>query len=264
MVQEHNQQAAQMWSHGGRDYDFISFGISDALAHAAQRLWPRPGEKILDVATGTGWSARNLATLGAEVTGIDIADDLLEAARELSAHIDPGISYQHADAEALPFDDASFDAVVSTFGVMFAPNQEQAASELARVCKSKGRIVLTTWGPGDYAAHFFALVGKHSGAPRPEVSPLEWGRPERVETLLGEHFDLDCSMETTTFFAPDGKSIWGKFSVGFGPIRTLIDGLEKDALAAFRDDFIAFHEGYWSGNGLRIDREYLLTTGVRR
>ena len=144
MAQKHNQQAAKMWGHGGSAYDFISFGISDALAHATQRMWPEPGEKILDVATGTGWSARNLASLGARVTGIDIADDLLEAARALSAHIDPEISYQHADAEALPFDDASFDGVVSTFGVMFAPNQEQAASELARVCRPGGRLVLTT------------------------------------------------------------------------------------------------------------------------
>ncbi len=264
MVQEHNQQAAQMWSHGGRAYDFISFGISDALAHAAQRLWPEPGEKILDVATGTGWSARNLASLGAKVTGIDIADDLLEAARALSAHIEPKISYEHADAEALPFGDASFDAVVSTFGVMFAPNQERAASELARVCKPRGRIALATWGPGDYAAQLFALVGKHSGAPPPEVSPLEWGVPERVEALLGTHFDLDCSVEMTTFFAPDGKAVWSKFAVGFGPIRTLIDNLDDASLAAFREDFVAFHEKYRSGNGLRIDRKYLLTMGVRR
>lgn len=263
MVQEHNQQAASMWSHGGREYDFVSFGISDALAHATQRLWPQRGEKILDVATGTGWSARNAASLGAHVIGVDIADDLLEAARALSAHIEPAIAFQHGDAEALPFEDASFDGVVSTFGVMFAPNQEKAAAELARVCRPGGRLVLTTWGLGDYAAEFFTLVGRHSGAPPPEVSPLDWGRQERVGELLGKHFDLECSKEITSFIAPNGEAVWNKFSVGFGPIRVLTESLGEEGLAAFRDDFIAFHEKYRRGKALRIDREYLLTSGTR-
>ena len=86
------------------------------------------------------WSARNAAYLGASVVGVDIADHLLEAARTLSAHVKPPIDFRHADAEALPFDEASFDAVVSTFGVMFAPNQDAAAGELLRVCRSGGTL----------------------------------------------------------------------------------------------------------------------------
>ncbi len=266
MVQKHNQPAAHVWNQGGRDYDFVSFNISDALVHAAQRLWPRPGENILDVATGTGWSARNAAFLGANVTAVDIADDLLDAARDLAAHIKPEIAFRSADAEALPFDDHSFDGVISTFGVMFAGNPDQAAAELARVCRPGGRLVLTTWDPdpNDFASRFFSLIGKYSDGPPPTPSPLDWGRPERVKELLGAHFDLDCSSEVTTFFAPDGEAIWDKFSVGFGPIRLLAERLSGEQRSALRADFINFCEGYRTKGELRFDRKYLLTTGIRR
>lgn len=264
MAEKHNQQAAAAWSRGGSDYNLIAFGVSDALAHAVQRLWPRPGERILDVATGTGWSARNAALLGAQVIGVDIADDLLAAARAISAHIEPAIDFQHGDAEALPFPDERFDGVISTFGVMFAPNQEQAAFELARVCKPGGRLVLTTWGPSDLITEFFAIIGKYSGQPPPEVSPLVWGQPDRVEELLGRDFELDCRTETSTFFAPDGEAMWQMFSRGFGPIRALAERLSEEDRAAFRQDVIDFHEEYRAGDVLRFDREYLLTSGIRR
>lgn len=123
----------------------MSFAVSDALAHAAQRLNARAGERILDVATGTGWSARNVARTGAAVTGVDISGELLLAARELSGHLRPPIDFRQGDAECLPFDDGAFDGVISTFGVMFAVNQARAATELARVCRSGGRLALATW-----------------------------------------------------------------------------------------------------------------------
>src|SRR5215813_2683610 len=121
--------AAAMWGRGGKDYDEVSFAISDALAHAAQRLNACAGERILDVATGTGWSARNVARRGARVTGVDISPELLAAAADLSGHIRPPIEFRVADAERLPFDVGAFDGVVSTFGVMFAIDQAAAAAE---------------------------------------------------------------------------------------------------------------------------------------
>ena len=93
---------------------------------------------------------------------------------------------------------------------------------------------------------------------------MEWGLSERVEELLGKDFVLECSTERTDFFAPDGEAIWNMFSAGFGPIRALIQGLSDERLAAFREDFIAFHEEYRRGKFLRFDREYLLTSGLRR
>lgn len=182
----HHQVAASLWSLGGENYDEISFGVSDALAHAAQRLAPKADEQILDVATGTGWSARNVARAGARVTAVDIAADLLTAARELSAHVRPPIAFQLADAESLPLADGRFDGVISTFGVMFAWNHEKAAAELARVCRKGGRLVLATWTREGAVAKFFSIVGKHSGAPPPPVSPL--GRSRLCEIAAGPRF----------------------------------------------------------------------------
>src|SRR5262245_2540736 len=119
-VLAHHRVAAEIWGQGGAAYDIISFGLSDALAHATQRLNPKPGHSVLDIGTGTGWTARNVARLGARVTATDIAAPLLEAARDLSGPLADRITFRQADAESLPFGDAEFDGVISTFGVIFA------------------------------------------------------------------------------------------------------------------------------------------------
>ena len=111
------------------------------------RLAPSPGQRILDVATGTGWASRRVAAYGAEVIGIDIAERLLDAARELADEQNFAIDYKTADAEDLPFPDDSFDGVISTFGVMFASDQEAAIRELARVCKPGARLAVAAWRP---------------------------------------------------------------------------------------------------------------------
>src|SRR5262245_3515244 len=157
-VLAHHEPAAAMWGRGGKGYDEISFAISDALAHAAQRLNARAGERILDVATGTGWSARNVARRGAIVTAVDVSSELLAAA----AHIRPPIEFRLADAEQLPFGDGVFDGVISTFGVMFATNQTTAAAELGRMCRSGGRLSLATWAPQGAVAEFFQVIAQHS------------------------------------------------------------------------------------------------------
>lgn len=266
MVQEHNKIAAGLWDKGGLGYDFISFSISDALSLSAQALWPQKGERILDIATGTGWSARNVAYLGANVTGIDIANDLLDAARSLSEHVKPAITYKHADAESLPFDDGFFDGVISTFGIMFAGDHGAAAKELSRVCRPGGRIVLATWPPGQesFVARMFGIVAKHGNSPPPKVSPLEWGRSEYVSSLLQAEFQLQFSEEVSKLISPNGTEIWNKFYEGFGPVRLLADKLEPSKLEAFRDDFIKLHDEFKIDNQLRIDRKFLMTTGVRK
>lgn len=263
-IQVHNQPAAALWTQGGSAYDEISFQVSDSLAHAVQRLWPMAGDKVLDVATGTGWSARNAARWGASVTAVDIGEDLLAAARELAAHVTPTIDFQLADAEKLPFDDAAFDRVISTFGVMFAGNHEAAAGELARVCKPAGRMVLATWAPSGAVAEFFAIGAKHSGAPPPPASPMAWGDPDYVTNLLGEHFDLQFETGISEVYYPDAEAVWNLFTTGFGPVRALAERLQGDALDAYRNDFFAYHNKYATDAGLHMKRDYLLIIGVRK
>ena len=140
-VLAHNERAAATWGSGGRAYERISELSADALRHVVDRLLPQPGERVVDVATGTGWTVRLLADCGAVVSAVDIGDGLIEAAKRMA----PEIDFRVGDAEALPFGDQSFDAVSSTFGVMFVAQPEAAARELARVCRKGGRIGLATW-----------------------------------------------------------------------------------------------------------------------
>ena len=263
-AQPHNERAAATWSLGGRAYDRISFGVSDALAHAAQRLAPEPGEHVLDVATGTGWSARNVARAGAHVTGVDIAPDLLEAARELCAHLDPPIAFQAADAEALPFEDGSFDAVISTFGVMFAGDQQQAARELARVCRPGGRLVLVVWAAEGTVKDFLGIIGKYAPAPPPGPSPMAWGDEAHARALLGEAFDLTFEPGINDHYLPGVEAAWNWYATGFGPMRGLIEALPPDQLAAFKQEIDAYHAAYGVPAGLHVRREYLLIQGRRR
>ncbi|MCH8504852.1 MAG: methyltransferase domain-containing protein [Ectothiorhodospiraceae bacterium] len=263
-MKPHHEDAARTWGLGGRDYDHVSFGVSDAIAHAIQRLSPKPGQRILDVATGTGWTARNVAALGAQVTGVDIAPELLQAAEELSANIEPRISYQAADAEELPFADASFDGVISTFGVMFAAQQQQAASELGRVCRPGGRLALVVWAPDGAVADFFGVIGKHGDAPPPEPSPLAWGDPDHARQLLGRDFDLWFERGVNNHYFDNVEDVWNWYARGFGPMKSVIEQLPEARQAAFKEDVDQYHGKFATDAGLHIQREYLVVIGRRK
>lgn len=261
-ILDHHQGAAKMWGAGGRAYDNVSFAISDALAHAAQRLNAQPGQTILDIATGTGWSARNVARTGAQVTAVDIAPELLAAAMEISANLP--IKFQLGDAECLPFADRTFDGVISTFGVMFAADQAQAAREIARVCRPGGRLALATWAPDGAVAEFFDVLAKYSDAPPPPSSPMAWGDPEHVTALLGRDFTLSFEHGVSHAYHDDEDDIWNWYARGFGPIRMLIDRLDPKQSTALKRDVDGYHSHYKTGVGLKVAREYLLVSGTRR
>ena len=263
-VLPHHKPAAAMWGRGGKGYDEISFAISDALAHAAQRLNAHAGDRILDIATGTGWSARNVARAGAKVTGVDISPELLAAAADLSASIRPPIDFRLADAEQLPFDDGTFDGVVSTFGVMFAINQAAAANELARVCRSGGRLTLATWAPDGAVAEFFRVIAQHSNAPPAPSSPLAWGDPAHVETLLGGAFELNFERGISNAYHESVEDIWDWYTRGFGPLRQLVETLPPDGVKSLKSDVDAYHRKYAVPAGLHVKREYVMTIGRRR
>ena len=265
-IQPHNQRPAAVWSSGGGAYDRISRGIADSIEHCVLRLDPQPGEYILDLSTGTGWTSRSVTRRGARVTGVDIAADLIEAARTVAKAEGLAIEYRLGDAESLPFAEGEFDAVISTCGVMFASRPEMAAAELARVCRKGGRIALTTWLSDSNLFKMFQVMRPFMPPPPNPAppSPFEWGRTERITELLGRDFELKFEKGVSHYREPSGEAAWKTFSTGYGPTKSLAASLDEAKRAELRRDFIAFHDGFPTALGICVPREYWVTVGVRK
>ena len=261
-VRPHNEKAAATWGSGGAAYDRVSETIADALDHLVARLDPQPGEKCLDVATGTGWTARRIKARGANVTGVDIGAGVIEAAQSLA----PDIHFRVGDAEQLDFPPNHFDVVTSTFGVMFVTRPEDAAHELARVCRKGGRLGLCTWTPGGTIEGLFKVMRPYLPAPSPSPppSPFEWGEKERIRGLLGDAFDLKFETGVTILRFPTGQAVWDLFVQGYGPTKTIAASCEPQRRKELERDFIAYHEKFSNDLGVAMPREYLVTVGVRR
>lgn len=266
IIQHHNLKAAAMWSSGGRAYDDISRGIADGIEHCVLRLAPGPGEHVLDVATGTGWTSRRVAAHGARVTGIDIADGLLDAARALADEAHLAVDYRLGDAEALRFADEAFDAVISTFGVMFTPMQQAAVEQLTRVCRRGGRLAMAAWLPNSNAVELRKVLQPFMPAPpaSPPPSPFNWGDTEWLQTTLGNDFDLGFEEGIAVQRLPDAESVWTVYERGFGPVRALAQSLEETQRAELRHVFIDWANMFQRGLGIAIPFQYLVTLGRRK
>jgi 2-polyprenyl-3-methyl-5-hydroxy-6-metoxy-1,4-benzoquinol methylase len=265
-IQPHNERSAAVWSSGGEAYDVISRQIGTALEHCVARLSPEPGEKILDLATGTGWTSRLVARRGANVSGADIASELLATATERAGREGLKIEYQIGDAEKLPFADQAFDGVISTFGVMFASRPEAAARELARVCRSGGRIALATWLPDSSVFKMFQVMRPFMPPPPSPAppSPFEWGNMGRVRALLAADFDLRFEQGVATYFDRDGAATWEAFVTGYRPTKALARSLDDSRRVELKQAFIAFHDSYRTELGITVPREYLIILGKRK
>jgi SAM-dependent methyltransferase len=266
-VQPHNAKAQSVWNAPAGRYDAISRSIADAIEHAVTRLRPSAGERVLDLATGTGWASRVVAErfAGAKITGADSAEDMPEFARAAAAQRGLDIDYQHADAESLPFADGELDAVLSTFGVMFVSKPESAAAELARVVKPGGRLVLATWKPDSHVFHMFGVMKTHMPAPpQPVPSPFAWGDAARVRELLGASFDLRFEEGTNRFRYASGEEAWNLWVNHDGPTKSLAHSLDDASRDALKRDLIAWHETFPSALGYEQPRTYLIVHGVRK
>ncbi len=267
VVQAHNLKAQAVWNSAGGRYDAISHSIADAIEHAVERLQPKPDERILDLATGTGWGSRAIAQRcpGVKVTGADIADVMLDHARSAAAKQELAIEYRHADAERLPFADRAFDGVISTFGVMFVARPEAAAAELARVVRPGGRIVLATWKHDSNIFEMFGVLKKFMPAPPqpPPPSPFAWGRYERLNELLGANFDLEFEEGASFHRYGSGKEAWDLFVNHYGPTKTLAANLDDARRRELERDFVAWQETFKKGLGYEQPRQYIITRGKR-
>jgi SAM-dependent methyltransferase len=265
-IQPHNLRPAAVWNSGGELYDRISETVADSIEHAVIRLDPRAGERVLDVATGTGWTARRVASRGARVGGVDLGADLIDAARRLAKRADLEIEFMVGDAEKLIFEDESFDAAISTYGVMFCMQPEMAAMELARVVRKGGRLALTTWAVNGTVAEFFQVLRPYMPPPPspPPPSPFAWGDRNRVEELLGKTFDLKFESGTNVLRGPSVDWMWELFVSSYGPTRALAGSLDPERREALRRDFVTYHGRFVGGLGLTVPRDYVVIVGTRR
>jgi SAM-dependent methyltransferase len=263
-----NDRARRVWNAPGARYDEISRSIADAIEHAVERLAPAPGERILDLATGTGWASRSVARRcpAATVIATDIADQLLTAARSLAAREQLAVDYRVADAESLPFEDAELDAVVSTFGVMFASRPQTAAAELARVVKPGGRIVLATWSDDGNVAAMFGVLKQFMPADTPPAgpSPFAWGRIEHLRELLGSSFELAFEQGTNRFRYASGEHAWALWKDHYGPIKSLAERLDDTGRLQFARAMSDWHETFPTALGYEQPRTYVILRGIRR
>ncbi|MEM8666797.1 MAG: class I SAM-dependent methyltransferase [Planctomycetota bacterium] len=257
-----NEQAAKVWDSGGEHYERISRQISDAIDHCVDRLSPLRDEYVLDIATGTGWTARRIAEFGASVTGVDISATALNTARLLNGN--GQIEFRIGDAEALPFLTGKFDAVTSTFGVMFCSDPESAASEMARVCKLGGRLALAVWDNCGGVHDMFQIISKFKPKmPAPAKSPFDWAQDDRLEELLSRWFDLRVERAVSFYREESPELAWKVFSEAYGPLKTLAQTLDAKKLTSLRNEFIDFHRQFETPLGILVPRDYVIVTGQR-
>lgn len=226
---------------------------------------PRPGERWLDVATGTGAVARLAARAGADVTGLDLAPALIDTARRRAEEQGLDVRFDVGDAENLPYDDESFDVVVSSIGIMFAPDHAAVARELARVCRPGGRLGLANWTPDSGVADMFRVMGPFQP---PSVAgagnPFEWGDEQHVRELLADSFELELRREDATLEIESGEAAWQLFVTAYGPTKTLSDSLDEERREELHREFVAVYERHRVNGGVRQPRGFLLVHGTRR
>src|SRR5450432_2619379 len=229
------------WATG--DYAVVGTTLQIVGESLCEALDLRAGASVLDVAAGNGNVTLAAARRWCDVTSTDYVAALLESGKKRAQAEGHTIKFQEADAENLPFPDASFDAVVSTFGVMFTPNQEQAAKELARVCKPGGKIGLANWTPDGFIGLLFKTIGKYV-PPAPGVkSPALWGTSARLEELFGESAKKIRVTKRDFVFRYRSPMHWIEvFRTYYGPMLKTFAALDTDKQAAFTRDLLALLE----------------------
>jgi ubiquinone/menaquinone biosynthesis C-methylase UbiE len=257
------QQGA--WSSG--DYAIVGTTLQIVGETLCEALDLRAGQKVLDVAAGNGNVTLAAARRWCEVVSTDYVPALLDRGRERAAAERLAIEFRQADAEALPFADASFDVVVSTFGVMFTPDQDKAAAELVRVCKPGGKIGLANWTPEGFIGQLFKIIGKHMPPPAGVKSPALWGDGARITELFGAQTSSIQLEQRNFMFRYRSTQHWiDVFKTYYGPLLKTFGALDPQAQAALTDDLFALIKRFnRSGDKtMVVPSEYLEVVITRR
>lgn len=225
------------WSSG--DYAIVGTTLQIVGEALAEALDVRSGQKVLDVAAGNGNFTLAAARRWADVTSSDYVEALLERGKERAAADRLDVTYKVADAEDLPFADASFDVVASTYGVMFTPNQEKAAAEMARVCRSGGRIGLANWTPDGFIGALFKTIGRYAPPPAGVQSPALWGTRARLDDLFGAvAADIGITEKTFAFRYRSPQHWLDIFRTFYGPVHKTFGALDAAQQALLTQDLL--------------------------
>jgi ubiquinone/menaquinone biosynthesis C-methylase UbiE len=257
------QQAA--WSSG--DYAIIGTTLQIVGETLCEALDLRAGQKVLDVAAGNGNMTLAAARRWCEVTSTDYVESLLELGRKRAEAERLQVKFQIADAEDLPFAGASFDAVVSTFGGMFSPDQDRTAAEMVRVCRSGGRIGLANWTPEGFIGQMFKTIGKYLPPPTGVESPAVWGTQEWVQMTFGAAAStITAQPRHFTFRYRSAQHFLDIFRIYYGPMLKAFEALEEAGGKALARDIIVL-VGRFNTSGdqtMVVPGEYLEVVITRR
>jgi ubiquinone/menaquinone biosynthesis C-methylase UbiE len=257
------QQAA--WASG--DYAVIGTTlqlVGERLAEACDLRWD---EKVLDVAAGNGNVTLAAARRGCQVTSTDYVPELLKRGEERARAEHLNVVFQTADVEALPFADGAFDAVVSTFGVMFAPDHAQSARELGRVCRSGGRIGLANWTPQGFIGQMFKTLGRHVPPPAGALPPSRWGDEEQLQQLFADSKGpMKVSRQYFNFRYRSAAHFIEVFRTWYGPVHKAFAALDAEAAGALERDLTQLlNDNNVAGpSSLVVPSEYLEVVISRR
>jgi ubiquinone/menaquinone biosynthesis C-methylase UbiE len=258
------QQAT--WASG--DFSVIATTIVPVAEQLCDATDIRAGTRVMDVATGSGNAAIAAARMGCSVTGVDYVPALLERGRERAAAERLAIDFVDGDAEALPAEDATFDAVLSVYGAMFAPDHVRAASEMARVCRPGGRIGLASWTPEGFLGDMFRTIAAHVPPPAGVASPLLWGTEAHLAEIFGDTVEwVAHTRRMFTFRFTSPEEFVDVFATYYGPTFKAFEALDeatRRVLASELADLARRHDRLDERGAIAIPGEYLESVGVRR
>jgi ubiquinone/menaquinone biosynthesis C-methylase UbiE len=257
-LDEFKTRQRAVWDAG--DFAAVAAFIADVGERVVERARVEAGLRVLDVACGTGNAALPAARAGADVTGLDLVPKLLDHGRKQAASEGLEVEWVEGDAEQLPFDDDSFDRVLSTFGHMFAPRHRQAADEMLRVCGKGGSIVTATWTPEGLVGKMFAATGEYMPPPPDYASPpILWGAEEHVREMFGAA-SFEFERHVTTIEWDSVETFADYFIDRFGPMVSAREML-GDRFAELRERLLEiWRDANEATDGrMRISQEYLLS-----
>jgi ubiquinone/menaquinone biosynthesis C-methylase UbiE len=252
------------WASG--DYAMVGGTLVIVAESLCEAVDLRPGQKVLDVATGSGNTALAAARRFCDVTGVDYVPDLLGRARERAAAERLSIDFREGDAEALPFEDGAFDAVLSTFGAMFAPSQERTAAELTRACRPGGKIGMANWTPEGFIGQLFKLTGSYVPPPAGLKGPVLWGTEDRLRELFGDRVSSIAVARRSFTFRYRSADHWLEFFRSYyGPTMKAFEALDDAKREELARDILGLIERFnRSGDEtMVVPSEYLEVVAVR-